>query len=63
MNNTAMMSEAGMAERRWMKWGLVFLCWLGAGVFFAGSNVVASISRRCSDLDSLRYAFCDLDFF
>jgi hypothetical protein len=26
MNNTAMMSEVGMAERRWMKWGLVFLC-------------------------------------
>jgi signal transduction histidine kinase len=45
MNNTAMMSEAGMAERRWMKWGLVFLCWAGVGVFFAGRNVVASISR------------------
>jgi hypothetical protein len=45
MNDTAMTSEAGMAERRWMKWGLVFLCWAGVGVFFAGRNVVASISR------------------
>jgi len=45
MNNTAMMSEVGMAERRRMKWGLVFLCWVGVGVFFAGRNVVASISR------------------
>ena len=45
MNNTAMTSEAGKAERRWMKWGLVFLCWAGVGVFFAGRNVVASISR------------------
>lgn len=45
MNNTAMMSEVGMAERRWIKWGLVFLCWVGIGVFFAGRNIVASISR------------------
>jgi signal transduction histidine kinase len=45
MNNTAMMSEAGIAERRWMRWGLVFLCWGIIGVFFAGRNVVASISR------------------
>jgi len=45
MNHKAMMSEVSMAERRWMKWGLVFLCWLGIGVFFAGRNVVVSISR------------------
>jgi len=26
MNTTAMTSEVGMAERRRMKWGMVFLC-------------------------------------
>jgi len=45
MNNAAMMSEAGAAERRRMKWGLVFLGWAIIGSFFAGRNIVASVSR------------------
>ena len=39
------MSEAGIAERRWVRWGLIFGGWAIIGVFFAGRNIVSSISR------------------
>jgi hypothetical protein len=43
MNNAAMMSEGGIAERRWMKWGLVCLCWVVIGLFIAGSGLSARL--------------------
>jgi hypothetical protein len=45
MNSTAMMSEVGMAERRWMRWGVIQLCWVVIGLFIAGRNIVSSVSR------------------
>jgi len=39
------MIEVNLAERRWMRWGLVFLCWAIIGAFFAGRNIVSAVSR------------------
>ena len=39
------MREVNAAERRRIRWALIFLCWTVIGLFFAGRNIVSAISR------------------
>ena len=39
------MKEAFTVERYWFRWGLILLCWLAIGLFFAGRNIVSFLSR------------------